>query len=193
MLVVAVVMILVVGPKELPGMLRTIGKTVGNLRRMAGDFQRQFSDALKEADIDEVKKDLTSATSIGNPLDEINKSANDMMKSIDLDDDLTLDDETNAINTDTKIKETSTLTTKPTAKTPTAKTPRAKTSERPKKTVSRKAVANQRTSKTSATNKTSGTTKSATKGGGGGAATKKSTPKRLTSTTDKAPVGSKSA
>ena len=41
-LVVVIVTILVVGPKELPGLLRTLGKTVGNLRRMAGDFQSQF-------------------------------------------------------------------------------------------------------------------------------------------------------
>ena len=86
MLVVAVVMILVVGPKDLPGMLRTIGKTVGNLRRMAGDFQRQFSDALKEADIDEVQKDISKATSFSNPLEDINKSADELMNSLELED-----------------------------------------------------------------------------------------------------------
>ena len=92
MLVVAVVMILVVGPKDLPGMLRTIGKTVGNLRRMAGDFQRQFSDALKEADIDEVKNDLSKSTSFSNPLEDINKSVEELLSPVDLDDDLDLDD-----------------------------------------------------------------------------------------------------
>jgi sec-independent protein translocase protein TatB len=86
MLVVAVVMILVVGPKDLPGMLRTIGKSVGNVRRMASDFQRQFSDALKEADIDEVKKEISGATSFSNPLEDINKSAEELMGSIDVDD-----------------------------------------------------------------------------------------------------------
>ena len=86
MLVVAVVMILVVGPKDLPGMLRTIGKTVGNLRRMAGDFQRQFSDALKEADVDEVQKDIAKATSFSNPLEDINKSADELMNSMELED-----------------------------------------------------------------------------------------------------------
>ncbi|MCV6600774.1 MAG: Sec-independent protein translocase protein TatB [Cohaesibacter sp.] len=57
-LVVVIITILVVGPKELPGLLRTIGKTVGNLRRMAGDFQHQFNDALKEAELDEVQKTI---------------------------------------------------------------------------------------------------------------------------------------
>ena len=73
-MVVACVAILVVGPKDLPAMLRTFGKTVGGLRRMAGDFQRQFNDALKEAEqeagLDEVKK-ATSFTA----LEDARKSA----------------------------------------------------------------------------------------------------------------------
>jgi len=93
MLVVAVVMILVVGPKDLPGMLRTIGKSIGNARRMAGDFQRQFSDALKEAEIDEIKKDLSQTATIHNPLDDITKSADEMMDSLgsDVDDAIAAD------------------------------------------------------------------------------------------------------
>ena len=57
-IVVVIVTILVVGPKELPGLLRTVGKTVGNMRRMAGDFQNQFNEALKEAEMDEVKNTI---------------------------------------------------------------------------------------------------------------------------------------
>ena len=71
LLVVACVAIIVVGPKDLPKMLRTIGKAVGNMKRMAGDFQRQFDDAMNQAELDEVKK-LASGI---NPLDEIKKSA----------------------------------------------------------------------------------------------------------------------
>ena len=58
MMVIAVVAIVVVGPKELPGMLRTFGKTMGKVRRMSRDFQRQFDEALKEADLDEVRKGI---------------------------------------------------------------------------------------------------------------------------------------
>ncbi len=58
-LVVAVVALVVVGPKDLPPLLRTIGKTVATLRRMAGDFQTQFNEALREAELDDVAKDLT--------------------------------------------------------------------------------------------------------------------------------------
>lgn len=57
-LVVVIITILVVGPKELPGLLRTVGKTVGNMRRMAGDFQNQFNEALKEAELDDVQKTI---------------------------------------------------------------------------------------------------------------------------------------
>ena len=103
MLVVAVVAILVVGPKDLPGMLRSIGKTVGNLRRMAGDFQRQFSDALKESELDELKNDMAGIGSIENPLDDINKSANELMDSIGLDG----DDIDEAIAADVQAKPTS--------------------------------------------------------------------------------------
>jgi sec-independent protein translocase protein TatB len=58
LLVIAVIAIVVVGPKDLPRMLRAFGKTVGNMRRMAADFQRQFNDALREAELDEVRRSV---------------------------------------------------------------------------------------------------------------------------------------
>jgi sec-independent protein translocase protein TatB len=67
-LVVAVVAILVVGPKELPSMLMTFGRTVGRMRRMANDFQSQFNDVLREAErqanVDDIRKDLQAVSSI---------------------------------------------------------------------------------------------------------------------------------
>lgn len=63
-LLIAVLAIIVVGPKELPGMLRAFGKTFGQVRRTAREFQSTFNDALREAErqanIDEVKKDIQS-------------------------------------------------------------------------------------------------------------------------------------
>ena len=65
-LVIAVVAILVVGPKELPRMLRTFGKTMGQVRRTANDFKRQFDQALREAEreagLEETRKQLQSVT-----------------------------------------------------------------------------------------------------------------------------------
>ncbi len=63
-LVVVIITILVVGPKELPGLLRTIGKTIANLRRMAGDFQNQFNDALREAELDDVANSISDMRSL---------------------------------------------------------------------------------------------------------------------------------
>lgn len=55
LLVIAVVLIVVVGPKDLPRMLRTFGRTTKQLRSMAGDFRRQFDEALREADLEDVR------------------------------------------------------------------------------------------------------------------------------------------
>ena len=56
LLVIGVVAILVVGPKELPRLMRTFGHYTGKLRAMASDFQRQFEDAVRDSEIDEVRK-----------------------------------------------------------------------------------------------------------------------------------------
>lgn len=60
LLVIAVVAIVVVGPKELPKLMRGFGHYAGKLRRAAAEFQRQFEDAMREAEIDEVKKAIES-------------------------------------------------------------------------------------------------------------------------------------
>ena len=63
-LVVGVVALLVIGPKDLPRVLRTVGQYVGKMRRMASEFQGQFMDAMKEAekaaDLESVKKEFHS-------------------------------------------------------------------------------------------------------------------------------------
>jgi sec-independent protein translocase protein TatB len=58
LLVVAVVAIIVVGPKDLPRLMRTFGIYAGKIRRAAGDFQRQFEDAMAESEADEVRKNI---------------------------------------------------------------------------------------------------------------------------------------
>ena len=80
MLVIAIVMIVVVGPKDLPRMLRTFGKTTAKLRSMAGDFQKQFNEALKEAELDDVKKSVDELRSL-DPRNEIRKQLNPFEKA----------------------------------------------------------------------------------------------------------------
>jgi sec-independent protein translocase protein TatB len=63
LLVVAVVAIVVVGPKDLPKLMRSFGFYAGKLRRAASDFQRQFDEAMAESEADEVRKNIESIRS----------------------------------------------------------------------------------------------------------------------------------
>jgi sec-independent protein translocase protein TatB len=58
LLLIAVVAIVVIGPKDLPDALRTLGRMTSKLRRMAGEFQGQFKQALREANLESVKQDF---------------------------------------------------------------------------------------------------------------------------------------
>ena len=80
MLVIAVVLIVIVGPKDLPRMLRTFGKTTAKLRSMAGDFRKQFDEALKEAELDDLKTLAEDARKL-NPANEIKKALSPMEKA----------------------------------------------------------------------------------------------------------------
>lgn len=77
MLVIAIVIIVVVGPKELPGMLRTFGKTTAKLRVMANDFRKQFDEAMKEAELDDLKKIAEDARNL-NPTNAIRQALSPM-------------------------------------------------------------------------------------------------------------------
>ena len=74
-LVIAIVLIIVVGPKDLPQMLRTFGRMVSKIRGMAGDFRQQFDEALREADLDDVRKTIGEAQKL-NPLNTIREAVN---------------------------------------------------------------------------------------------------------------------
>ncbi|MCJ8309398.1 MAG: twin-arginine translocase subunit TatB [Rhizobiaceae bacterium] len=82
MLVVAVVAILFVGPKELPGMLRTFGRAVKKIRMLAGDFQRQFDDALKDAELDGVKDGINQVRNL-DPTKQIKDKLNPLKSDLD--------------------------------------------------------------------------------------------------------------
>jgi sec-independent protein translocase protein TatB len=57
-MVIGAVALIVIGPKDLPRALRTVGQVTGKLRRMAAEFQGQFNEAIREAELDEVKQQL---------------------------------------------------------------------------------------------------------------------------------------
>jgi sec-independent protein translocase protein TatB len=58
LLVVAVIALIVVGPRELPGLLRTVGRFVNTIRRQANDFRAQFDEAIKDSEFEEVRKEF---------------------------------------------------------------------------------------------------------------------------------------
>jgi sec-independent protein translocase protein TatB len=75
LLLVAFVLIIVVGPKDLPPMLRAFGRTTKKLRAMANEFRGQFDDALREAELDDVKKTFDDARKL-NPIQSIRDAVN---------------------------------------------------------------------------------------------------------------------
>jgi len=63
LLLIGIVALIAIGPKELPTVLRTLGQWMGKLRRMAGEFQNQFHEALREAEMADLKKHVDDITS----------------------------------------------------------------------------------------------------------------------------------
>src|SRR5882724_5400556 len=62
LLVIGIVALIAIGPKELPGALRTLGQWMGKLRRMASEFQGQFHEAMREAELADLKKQVDEMT-----------------------------------------------------------------------------------------------------------------------------------
>jgi sec-independent protein translocase protein TatB len=56
LVVIGIVALIAIGPKELPTVLRTLGQYMAKVRRMAAEFQGQFQEAMREAEIADLKK-----------------------------------------------------------------------------------------------------------------------------------------
>src|SRR5689334_17654802 len=61
LLVIVIVALIVIGPKELPGLLRTWGKWMAQMRGMAAEFRGHVDEMVRQSELDEVKKQLESA------------------------------------------------------------------------------------------------------------------------------------
>jgi len=79
LLLIGIVALIAIGPKELPGALRTLGQWMSKVRRMASEFQNQFHEAMREAELADLKKEVdemaTKAQSYAHfdPIDDIRK------------------------------------------------------------------------------------------------------------------------
>jgi sec-independent protein translocase protein TatB len=80
MFVIAVVAIIVIGPKDLPRVLRALGKTVAKMRGMAREFQGHLDSAMKETGFDEVKKEFQNIKNSANIVEPVKKTVADDVK-----------------------------------------------------------------------------------------------------------------
>lgn len=80
LMVVVLVAIIVIGPKDLPKVLRAFGRTMQKVRGMAREFQGHLDDAMREAGVDEIKKEITNLKSM-NPVEDIKKEINSISAS----------------------------------------------------------------------------------------------------------------
>jgi sec-independent protein translocase protein TatB len=82
LLVVGAVALIAIGPKELPGVLRTVGQWMTKMRRLASEFQGQFHEAIREAEMADLKKEVDEMTSKAQSYTNFDPLA-DIQKDID--------------------------------------------------------------------------------------------------------------
>lgn len=84
LLVIGIVALIVVGPKDLPVLFRNVGRFVGKARAMAREFSSAMNEAADEAGVNEIRKGLNAATNpVGSAMDGVKQAAQDMAKSMD--------------------------------------------------------------------------------------------------------------
>ncbi len=88
MVVIGIVALIAIGPKELPTVLRTIGHWMGKVRRMANEFQGQFQEALREAELTDLKKHADDIASDLSNFDPVADTQKEMERAFEFDDPL---------------------------------------------------------------------------------------------------------
>lgn len=86
MAIVAVVALFVIGPRELPRLLRTVGRYAAKVRGMAREFQDGIDEAVREAELDEVRKQIESAgrVDVGKAIEDAVDPERSIGKAMDL-------------------------------------------------------------------------------------------------------------
>jgi len=81
LLLLGIVALIVLGPKDFPILLRTIGKYMGIIKRQADEFREQFNDAIRESEFDQIKKDIEG---LGQDVDaSMRETQNSITKELD--------------------------------------------------------------------------------------------------------------
>jgi sec-independent protein translocase protein TatB len=82
LLLIAIVALIVIGPKDLPRLLRTMGQYMRKIQGMAREFQNQLNEAAKEAGVDDVKKEVKGMTNFTVTAD-LDKQGNEIKRAIE--------------------------------------------------------------------------------------------------------------
>ena len=89
-LLIGVVALVVIGPKELPGVLRTLGQYTRKVRSMAADFQNQFQEAMREAEmadlkkqVDDMAKDIKEFDPLKGVREDLESAGKDIQRSLE--------------------------------------------------------------------------------------------------------------
>jgi sec-independent protein translocase protein TatB len=86
LIIIGIVALVVIGPKELPRVLRELGQAVAKMRRMAAEFQSQFMEAMREADMADVKAEvdkLAQSAKVDAAFDPVTEIKNEIKGAID--------------------------------------------------------------------------------------------------------------
>ena len=88
LLILGIVALLVIGPKDLPALLRTVGKYMGIIKRQAAEFRAQFDEAMRESELQELKKSVESIqqeteASMREATASVEKQLDDARQSVD--------------------------------------------------------------------------------------------------------------
>jgi sec-independent protein translocase protein TatB len=88
LLILGIVALLVIGPKDLPALLRTIGKYVGIIKKHAAEFRAQFDEAIRESELEDLKKEVEkigheAESSVREAADTAEKQVADASESVD--------------------------------------------------------------------------------------------------------------
>jgi sec-independent protein translocase protein TatB len=89
LLLIGIVALIAIGPKELPTVLRTLGQWMAKLRRMATEFQNQFHEAMREAEMSDLKKTVDDLTTTAkgyanfDPVSEVRKELDSTQQQIE--------------------------------------------------------------------------------------------------------------
>jgi sec-independent protein translocase protein TatB len=86
MVVIGIVALIAIGPKELPTVLRSAGQWIGKIRRMANEFQGQFQEALREAELTDLKKHAEDISTIVTNFDPLAGTQNEIEKAFEMPD-----------------------------------------------------------------------------------------------------------